>query len=138
MPDALPLSPDITIDAFEQLNFDAGTFDHATHIYVAWLYLGRVGLQETIARYSATLRRLTRKLGVPEKYHETTTWYLLVTIAERTREGEDWSGFCRRNPDLFGNVRALLLRRYSAERLDSPLAQRRFVLPDLAASDTTS
>jgi hypothetical protein len=136
--DALAL-PD-AIRAFEASRVDPDVFDHAAHVRLAWLYLRHCDVPETLQRYSAGLQRLTAKLGVPDKYHATVTGFLLLEIAERrsVRPDADWQGFVESNPDLFTDVRRLLLERYDETRLDSPLARRQFLLPDRPRGKTAS
>ena len=126
--------PEITLEAFEDGTLDADQFDHESHVYVGWLYLERYPLLESIQRYSAALRRLTARLGVPGKYHETITWFYLVLIAERrdTMRGEGWFAFRSENDDLFDAAR-ILGRYYSKERLMGEQARQAFVLPDKLA-----
>ncbi len=124
--------PDLTLDAFEALDVDPARFDHEAHVYVAWQYLERFELDAAIGRFTSTLRRLTRKLGVPDKYHATISWFYLLLIAERRSQGErgDWLSFRSSNADLLAPGGQLLHRYYSRERLDSEAARRQFVLPD--------
>ena len=127
--------PAVTVEALEDGTLDVGAFDHEAHVYAAWLFLERYGLLEAVTRYSAALERLTRRLGVPDKYHATVTWFYLVQIAER-RDREpalDWFAFRRRNDDLFARGGSLLRRYYRAETLASERARRLFLLPDRIA-----
>jgi len=91
----------LTIERFEAGDIDPATFDHEAHIYVAWQYIGAYARNDAIARFDAALRRLTRKIGATEKYNAMITWLFMLLIAERAREGEDWSAFRTRNSDLF-------------------------------------
>ena len=129
-------APPISIDALEDGTLDAATFDHAAHVYAAWLYLEEFPLADAIARFSAALRRLTATLGVPGKYHETVTWFFMLLIAERRAAGhrDDWFAFRRSNPDLFGNAEDVIRRYYSSEVLASERARQTFVLPDQLAA----
>jgi hypothetical protein len=70
--------PDLTIEQFESGNIDAEMFDHEAHVYVGWLYVQQYELADAIARFDDALRRLTRKLGAPGKYHATITWIFLL------------------------------------------------------------
>lgn len=126
-----PPLPELIRD-FEAGSITPGGFDHETHVRVAWEYLERFDVPETLARYSAALTRLTEQLGIPDKYHATITGFLILLIAERreTRPGDDWPRFRTANPDLFRGVRRLMRQHYAAARLDSPLARRQFLLPD--------
>jgi hypothetical protein len=123
--------PTLTLEAFEAAAIDPAAFDHEGHVYVGWLYLERLPLLEALQRYSGALRRLTERLGVPDKYHETITWFYLVLIAERrdATRGHGWFAFRSENDDLF-HARAMLARYYSEELLMSNRARQTFVLPD--------
>ena len=122
----------LDIATFEASEIDPDRFSHAAHIFIGWSYLQETELIEGIQRYSIALRRLTRKLGVPGKYHETVTWFFMLLIAERRRQQgvTSWSQFRSENPDLFDDAKGLLGRYYSTLCLDSPMAREQFVLPD--------
>ncbi len=127
--------PEISLDAFEEGTIDAEAFDHEAHVYVGWLYLEHYPLLESIDRYSVSLRRLTARLGVPGKYHETITWFFLVLISERRAQTShtNWFEFRRKNDDLFHGSR-ILGRYYSKELLTSDRARQTFILPDRCAN----
>ena len=119
--------------------FEAGEilpekFDHRAHVYVGWSYLQKYSVAESVARFTAALRRLTCKLGAQEKYNETITWFFLFVIAERiaANPSADWERFCADNSELLSNGGALLRRYYTEERLNSRQARQQFVLPNLA------
>ena len=96
----IPAHLDITIEQFEHGDVDPATFDHEAHVYVGWLYVSRFGREEAIARFDSALRRLVQKVGAESKYNAMITWLFLVLIADRTRDGEEWAAFRRRNADL--------------------------------------
>lgn len=118
------------IEAFEALDFDPDAFDHEAHVCVARRLIARFGQEDACVRYSRTLAALTRRLGVPEKYHETITRFYIVAIAERLRQSPeaDWEAFKAANPDILDGT--LLRASYSPERLASLEARRHFLLPD--------
>ena len=131
-----PPAPAVTIAAFESAHIAADSFDHEAHVYLAWLYLEQFSVFEALQRYVQGLRRLTRQLGVPGKYHETITCFYLLKIAERRDESTgDWQDFRNRNADLFARGDASVLHRcYSRATLESERARRAFVLPDRLAA----
>ena len=129
----LTTGPDIA--EFEALDFDVEAFDHIAHVYVAWQYVRDFDLLEAISRYRDTLRRLTDQLGVPDKYHETLTWFYLIKIAEQATgtARTDWAVFRRRNPSLLQRSPGLVEAYYSADRLASNEARAQFMLPEQIA-----
>ncbi len=127
-------APGPTIEEFEALDVDPATFDHQAHIYVAWSYIQQMELLESIDRYRSALRRLTQKIGVPGKYHETITWFYMIAVSEGATgaAASDWEAFRNGNPDLFAKGPTIIQRFYSEGRLMSDRARRTFVLPDLS------
>ena len=127
--------PDVeaAIRAFEAGEIDPDRFDHEAHVRVVWCYLQRVPAAVTISRFTSALRALTVRFGMPQKYHETISWFFIIVIADRVARSahRDWEGFRAENRELVENSSALLRQHYSAGLLDSPEARRRFVLPDL-------
>lgn len=134
---ALAAEPEnVSIELLESGDIDPAAFNHDAHVYVGWCYLRRHPMIEAVARFRTALIRLTEKLGVPDKYHETITWFFLILIAERMLGDsvDDWQTFRQRNADLFGSGMAILARHYSRERLMSPQARRQFLLPDRSSA----
>jgi len=129
---ASPCSASISIEAFEDTAVDPDRFDHEAHIHIGWSYLQLYELEEALYRFSAALRRLTKRLGIETKYHETITWFFMILIAERrsTSASNDWQVFKQRNADLFARRPSIVSNYYSDERLGTSLARTQFVLPD--------
>ena len=127
-----PLRPALGIDDLEQGRIEGGSFDHEAHVYLAWLYLDRYPVTEAIERYTAALKRLTAKLGVPDKYHDTITWFFMLIIAQRRTAcaDVDWAVFKEKNADLLSREANVLNRYYSKETLATDAARQSFVLPD--------
>ncbi|MBT8100860.1 MAG: hypothetical protein KJO82_13980 [Gammaproteobacteria bacterium] len=129
-------TPTVTIEDLESARIEAGSFNHEAHVYLAWLYLREYPVTAAIERFSAALKRLTLKLGVPGKYHETITWFFMLIIAQRCadRPSQDWPQFKATNSDLLDWDENILHRYYSKATLDSDEARRTFVLPDRIAA----
>jgi hypothetical protein len=125
------------IRAFEAGDIDPEQFDHAAHVRVVWCYLQLFPVADTLVRFTSAIRALTERLGMPQKYHETITWFFIIVIANRVAgsASRNWEDFKRENGDLIANSSTLLKRHYSAGRLASPDARRGFVLPDLAPGE---
>ena len=129
-------SPALTINDLEAGRIDADTFDHQNHVYLAWLYLEAYPVTEAIERFSAALKRLTLKLGVPGKYHETITWFYMLIIASRRSQhvAATWPEFCSKNADIVTKENNVLSRYYSKQTLASEQARRNFIMPDRIAA----
>ena len=129
--------PQLTVEAFEAGAIDPERFDHEAHVYMGWLYLDRFDTDTAIGRFTAALMRLTEKLGIPEKYHATITWFFLLLIAERrlSGSGKSWAEFRAQNDDLFSSKGGVLHDYYSRTRITSEAARRQFLLPDLAPAN---
>ena len=121
------------IAAFENASLDGDSFHHADHVRIAYLYLCRYPVLESLQRFSASLRRLAASLGKPGLYHETITWAFLLLIRERMARAEgapSWTEFVAANQDLMTWEHNVLKKYYRDETLSSPLARSTFVFPD--------
>lgn len=124
--------PQLSLHDFEAGNIKPETFDHEAHVYIAWLYLDNYSLAEAIGRFTDTLKRWTVEIGAQDKYHETISWFFLLSIAERraSASSNNWLAFRHDNHDLFSRDDNILTRYYSNELLWSDRARTSFVLPD--------
>jgi hypothetical protein len=124
-----------TLESFEAGDFDAATFSHRAHVYVAWCYLQQHDLPESIRRFTAALRRFTKSVGQSHKYHETISWFFMILVAERRlgAAADDWLLFEKENQDLLQHGGQLVRRYYSQALLDSERAKRQYLLPDFPA-----
>ena len=91
--------------------------------------LRRASFTEAAATYSASLKIIAAKAGVPALYHETITVGFLALIAEHAFGGDyaDFETFFAAHPGL--GDKTVLQRWYGAERLGSDLARGTFILP---------
>jgi hypothetical protein len=83
------------------------------------------------------LKRFAAAQGKPDRYHETITWAFLLLIRERiarARRTQRWEEFAAGNADLFVWKGGVLATLYRPETLDSDLARRTFILPDIGSS----
>ncbi|MGI9201895.1 MAG: hypothetical protein ACR2QL_12600 [Woeseiaceae bacterium] len=124
--------PAVSIDALENATLNAETFDHESHVYVAWLYLEQSPLREATDRFCKAIRRLTITLGAETKYHETITCFFMQLINERRQASKAtcWLQFRSMNIDLISDAGKTLARYYSKELLGSELARQQYLLPD--------
>ena len=116
---------------FLQDTISPADFDHKSHVVVAHELLRHHDFNEAHDAYVRHLQALTVRAGVPEKFNATITFAAMSKIAERMGRDEfnDPAAFLNANPDL---LRASSFTSgYSKERLNSDLARRIPLLPDL-------
>lgn len=123
------------VRAFETGALPAGSFHHADHVRLAWLYLRDKPFTGALEAFCSGLRRFAASVGKPGLYHETITWAYLLLIHERRARlapGHTWEEFAAGNADLLDWKDPILKKYYRDETLASDFARRAFVLPDRA------
>ena len=105
---------------------------HEGHLRAVYLHTLRSGAESAVHFARAGLQQITRRMGVPQKYHETITvaWSRIVADHAERDPREDFESFLDAHPRL--RRRDLLDEHYTRERLFSDDARARFVEPDLA------
>ena len=121
------------VRAFEDCTLPAGSFHHADHVRLAWLYLRDRTFPAALEAFCSGLERFATANGKPGLYHETITWFYLLLIHERrARLAPDhtWEDFASANADLLNWKEPILKKYYRDQTLKSDFARRVFVLPD--------
>lgn len=117
---------------FEHGRAPGGSFHHADHVRVAFAYLSEFAFPDAVTRFRDALTRFAVGAGKPQLYHETITLaYLALINQRRAGQQQSWDEFSRENPDLLVWKNGVLSRYYRPETLNSDLARKTFVLPDL-------
>ena len=119
--------------AFEKCKLPSGSFHHADHVKMAFLYLQEYPPLEALSRFSSALKRFAAAQGKPDLYNETITWGFLLLIRERMARAsspQSWAEFSASNADLLRWDNNVLRKYYSPETLSSELAKRVFLFPD--------
>lgn len=118
---------------FEKCTLPNGSFHHADHVKMAFLYLQDYPPLEALSRFSSALMRFAAAQGKPNLYNETITWGFVLLIRERmARAGspQSWAEFSVSNADLLLWDNNILKKYYFSETLSSELAKRVFLFPD--------
>jgi hypothetical protein len=129
------VSPNDDNAAFERFlngKQSGADFRHWDHVRVAYGILGRFPFPEAAWLYTRELRAIATRAGRPGVYHETTTVAFLSLISEHMsgRTYKSFDAFIGVNEGLLD--KAVLLRWYSPERLESDMARQTFLLPEPA------
>jgi hypothetical protein len=124
------------MERFEDCTLPIECFHHEEHVRVAFLYLSKYPVLDSLERFSVSLRRFAARYGKANLYHETITWAYILLIQERLARAahrQTWPEFKANNADLFDRERNILKKYYREETLASDLAKSTFVLPDRIA-----
>ena len=131
----LPPPPTLTdaalARAFERGEVPGADFHHASHLRVAWVYLGECGsLADAADRMAAALRRFATSVGKAEKYHHTMTLFWMAALAAvgSTMSDATADQVLQAHPELLD--KDLPLAFYSRDRLFSDAARLSWVAPD--------
>ena len=127
------MNADELMEQFEHGTVSNGSFHHADHVRMAFLYLSKYTPLTALEKFSAALARFAAANGKPHLYNETITWAFLLLIRERlarAREPQTWDKFAASNPDLLSWKDSILHKYYRAETLTSDLAKSTFLFPD--------
>ena len=108
-----------------------GGFGHREHLELAWTYLHRYSIDEAAEVMVLAIRRIARRHGAEDKYHETMTraWLHFVAVHSQRWGAESFDEFIERNPDLLD--RSLVEHFYSRELILSQAARATWTDPDL-------
>jgi len=121
------------VRAFENCELKHGTFHHADHLRLAWIYVTRHGAGGAEQRLLAGIRKMANHVGAPQKFLYTTTvaWTRLVAATEnRGSVSESFAEWAQLHPEFL--EKNLLAKHYSPGRLETPAARSGWVEPDLA------
>src|ERR1700730_4717 len=127
------MTGDQLIQQFEAGTTPPGTFHHADNVRLAFEYLSRYSVLESLQRFSDALKRFAAAQQKPQLYQETITWAYLLLLRERIARAScvpQREGFAEHSADLLVWKGGVLTALYHQETLDSDLARHTFVLPD--------
>ncbi len=139
---------------FENRQIARKDWTHEAHVRMAWLYVART---DTYSQARSKVRSGIKKLNnafiaqqnrpcgatapaeaaaepaaepKPIGFHETITTAFVRLVAARSKPGEKFGNFRKRNPDLFDRNLSAILAHYSPALLFSEEAKATFAQPD--------
>mmetsp|Transcript_20151 Transcript_20151/g.28886 ORF Transcript_20151/g.28886 Transcript_20151/m.28886 type:complete len:554 (+) Transcript_20151:48-1709(+) len=134
------LPDDSFLDQLENITLDS--WDHYTHLRIAWLYLKRLGRQDGLPKIFQSIKRFielsprtkrsTSNRGTT--FHETMTYFWVhmvhYAMSATVNINESFKTFLLLNPQLCDG--GLCLKYYSKQRMFlDPLARTSVLLPDI-------
>ena len=115
-------------------DLDPESFDHESHVRLAWYYLTHWPYAEALEKFDQDFFRFIVSAGAEGKYHKTITEALLQLISSHLGDEQcraDWEYFKKDADPLFSDAFGLLKRFYSSELLGSEAARKDFKDPDI-------
>ncbi len=91
------------MEQFEDGTLPNEAFHHEEHVRLAFLYLSKHSVLDSLERFSGSLRRFAERHGKPGLYNETITWAYMLLIRERmarTGQEQTWLEFRADHTDL--------------------------------------
>jgi len=126
------------VGRFESCESRPDALDHRAHLTVALCYVLRLTEEEALARMRDGIAKFIRAHGIdPNKYHETLTVFWLKRVrafAERAGSGCALHKLANDLAAECGDAR-LAFDYYSRELINSEIARRTWVAPDLRPLD---
>ena len=112
-------------------------FTHEAHIRLAWIHIGKYGVEHAITNIVSQIKAYTAKLGVPEKFNTTLTVAAVRAVYHfmLKNNAENFSSFIKRNSRLKKNFKELMASHYGFDIYNSQLAKQQYLEPDLLPFD---
>jgi hypothetical protein len=128
------MNDDDFVSAFLAGSLPPTQFHHRDHLRLAWLLIGREGVQAAGDTVAAGIRRFAAHHGQAGKYHETMTrfWVRIVGHMALARPDiADFETFLAAFPQLLD--KGLPYRHWQGATMDGAAARAGWVEPDLLA-----
>lgn len=124
------MTDDAFLLAFENCSLPKEFFNHQGHLRIAWAYLSKYVFEHALIRTSQGIFCFARSLGAKKIYHETLTrvWVHLVH-KELHPKAACFADFITAKHHLLDKT--LPFQYYSKDRLESELARKTWLEPDL-------
>ncbi|MEM8847747.1 MAG: hypothetical protein AAFY00_10520 [Bacteroidota bacterium] len=122
---------------FEEGLLPPELFTHEAHIRLAWIHIGKYGIENAIANIVSQIQSYTLKLGVADKFNTTLTIAAVRAVYHFMLKSNDtdFQDFIQNNPRLKYNFKELMASHYGFDIYSSPLAKQHYLEPDLLPFD---
>ena len=124
-------------EQFANCTLNPDLFSHEAHLRLAWIHIGKYGLERAIKNVSAQLINFTIFLGETDKYNETVT-VAAVKIVNHFRlksHCDNFKDFIHAHPRLLNNFKELLESHYTTDIFVSEKAKKVYLKPELIPFD---
>ncbi|MBT8183951.1 MAG: hypothetical protein KJN76_03855 [Eudoraea sp.] len=131
----------LTDEAFEtairESTLHPSLFSHEAHLRLAWIHIGKYGVDQAIVNICDQLKRYVYNIGAARKYNSTVTIAAIRAVFHFRLKSvsTDFFDFIQEFPNLKNNFRSLLAQHYSIDIFGSEKAKQSYLEPDLLPFD---
>lgn len=118
---------------FEACSLDPKTFDHESHLRIAWIHINKFGLEKAILNIQSQLQNYVKHVGAEDKYHHTLTRAAIEIVNQfvERQTTRTFNEFISEFPELKINFKELIKKHYSYDIFNSEKAKSDYLKPDL-------
>lgn len=118
---------------FEHGTLDPTLFSHEAHLRLAWMYIGKYGVDQAIRNICRQIEAFDQKFGDGTKYNVTVTVAAVRAVHHFMQQSTapTFASFIAENLRLKNNFKELLGQHYSWDVFNDELARKIFLEPDL-------
>jgi N-formylglutamate deformylase len=124
------VTDDAFLAAFQSCTLPEAAFDHRAHVRLAWLQVGRLGVDAALDCVSADIQRYAASVGAAQIFHATLTAAAVRVVADGWVPDQSFEAFLMENSRVLTDLPGLVHRHYSPALLATPLAKVQVVAPD--------
>lgn len=122
---------------FKSRELDPALFCHEAHLRLAYIYIGKYGLDQAIRNICDQLEAYSKHLGATDKYNTTLTVAAIKAVYHFMQKSKtnDFKGFIAEFPQLKYGFKRLLQSHYDFDIFNSQKAKKSFLEPNLLPFD---
>lgn len=120
-------------DQFRSGELAPELFTHEAHIRLAWIHVGRYGVEQASRNICAQIQAFDRRHGNGTKFHHTLTVAAVKAVYHFRQKStaSTFVDFMLEFPQLNNNFKGVVAAHYSPFIIRLPRAKREYLEPDL-------
>lgn len=129
----LSLTDDQFESQFRNGSLAPNLFNHEAHIRLAWIHVGRYGVEQACEHICCQIQAFDRQHGDGTKYHHTLSMAAVKAVGHfyQKSNANTFTDFINEFPRLISNFKSLVNTHYSAFVIRLPKARTQYLEPDL-------
>lgn len=122
---------------FEMKTLDPKLFSHEAHLRLAWIYIGKYGVDKAIEKLCITIKMYAESQGAFNKFNKTLTIAAVKAVNHFLQKSKSTSfkNFIVEFPRLKYSFKDLISTHYGFDIFSSDEAKTNYLAPDLHPFD---